>query len=117
MSEIFKYSDKHKQQWKDYFGFELDSLSQSKVADLVRTLNNHFKHNGKLQNIISANLFVFSDGNNNKGITDLSISIFDYCSLNTNHRYSDLEIKKIMYDLGMFCDNIYLKIKTKHENK
>ena len=117
-----KYNDTFKNWFKQVSGTDINALSNEATANLVRLLCNHFKHDGSLQQIIPADL----DPNAtekyiNKGVKELDKAgvnlLKKFFTVSNNPAYSDLDIEKMMYEVGEFCKDFHTKVIEKYKNQ
>lgn len=120
--KTIKYNDKFKEWFKQISKTDIETLSNEATADLVRILCNNFKHDGNLRQIIPADL----DPNAtekyiNKGVEQLKqpkvILLKKFFNETKNPDYSDLDIEKMMYDVGQFCKDFHTKVIEKYKSQ
>ena len=117
-----KYNDAFKGWFKQISGTDIKTLSNEATTNLVRILCNNFKHDGNLRQIIPADL----DPNAtekyiNKGIKQIDkstvILLGKFYSEARNPDYSDLDIEKMMYEVGQFCKEFHAKVIEKYKSQ
>lgn len=117
-----KYDKEFKQWFNQISGTSVETLTNEATANLVRILCNNFKHDGNLKQIIPADLDTnATERYINKGIEQFNAStvnlLKNFFNDTRNPDYSDLDIEKIMYEVGQFCKEFHSKVVEKYKSQ
>ena len=96
--------------WFKNHDIPLQNIQFESSANQVRELCNHFKHHGNLEKIFPANKDPFkTEKYINKGIQKIDVNWVkkhQKGDLNHNPDYYDLDLEKIMQEVGEFCNEV-----------